>query len=248
MFSFYLKKTFVDPQSNIDLVNIHYTWTVLGRPPDWSTDHEIRSMPRGGLLLRGFGGTTVDDSGHYVETEVQRIQLPDDGVRRKIISLPNEILDPSTGKYTDNYALHHYFEVSFDGRREDSPLFTEEIVSREIEFDDYPGMLGGVCIYWSIYDWDAPQYQPTEVPNFVARYGDDNPYRSLKLYGQQDKDEFYRGRSELLRTLPLPRRFVGKIRGPRGAQVYQSWHVGNLWQPDPHARWEEYWGNAVYVL
>jgi hypothetical protein len=80
------------------------------------------------------------------------------------------------------------------------------------------------------------------------RYGDGNPYRSLKLYGQQNKDEFYRGCSELLRTLPLPRRFVGKIRGPSGAQVYQSCHVGILWQPDPHARQEQYWGNAVHVL
>jgi hypothetical protein len=144
MFSFYLKKTFVDCDPDIDLVNIHYTWTVLGRSPDWSTHHQIRSMPRGGVLLRGLGGTTVDDSGHYVETETQKIQLPDDGVRRKVISLPNEVLDSSTGKYIDNYMLHHYFEVFRGGKREESPLFSEEIVSKEIEYDDYPGMLGGV--------------------------------------------------------------------------------------------------------
>ena len=48
----------------------------------------------------------------------------------------------------------------------------------------YPGMLGGVCIYWSISDLDAPQYQPTEDPNFIARYGGDSPYRS-KYIGTQ---------------------------------------------------------------
>jgi hypothetical protein len=31
MFSFYLKKTFVDQEPGIDLVNIQYTWTPLGQ-------------------------------------------------------------------------------------------------------------------------------------------------------------------------------------------------------------------------
>lgn len=177
MFSFYLKKTFVDYEPSIDLVNIHYTWTPLGQLPNWEAHHETRAMPRGGVFLRGLGGTTVDDSGHYTETSVETIQLTDDGVRRKVIRLPNEIQDPASGKYTDNYAFHHYFEIFRGGKREQSPLFTEEIVSREIEFVDYPGTLGGVCIYWSICDLDAPQYQPTEDPNFIARYGEDSPYR-----------------------------------------------------------------------
>jgi hypothetical protein len=34
MFSFYLKKTFVDYEPGIDLVNIHYTWTPLGQLPN----------------------------------------------------------------------------------------------------------------------------------------------------------------------------------------------------------------------
>ena len=68
MFSFYLKKTFVDPEPGIDLVNIQYTWTPLGQPPDWEVHRETRAMPRGGVFLRGLGGTTVDDSGHYTET------------------------------------------------------------------------------------------------------------------------------------------------------------------------------------
>jgi hypothetical protein len=248
MFSYYLKKSFFDHEPGIDLVNIHYTWTPIGQLPNWEAHRETRAMPRGGVFLRGLGGTTVDDSGHYTETSVETIQLPDDGVRRKVIRLPNEIQDPTTGKYTDHYALHHYFEILRGGKQEQSPLFTEEIVSREIEFVDYPGTLGGVCIYWSICDLDAPQYQPTEDPNFIARYGEDSPYRSLKLYGQENKDDFYRTRSEMLDALPLPRRFVGKIRGPKGAQVHQSWHVGNKWQPDPKARWEQYWGYAVHVL
>ena len=45
-----------------------------------------------------------------------------------------------------------------------------------------------------------------------------------------------------------PRRFVGKIRGPKGAEVHQRWHVGGLWTPNKADRWEDYWGYVVHVL
>jgi hypothetical protein len=246
--SFYMKKSFVDTEPGIDLVNIHYTWTPLGQLPNWDEHRETRAMPRGGVLVRGMGGTTVDESGHYVQTQTETIQIPDDGVRRKIIRLPNSIPDPSSGSLAEHYAFHHYFEVFRGGRREGSPLYTEEIVTKEIEYIDHQGNLGGMCIFWSIYDWDAPQYQPTEEQNFIARYGEDSPHRSHKLYASWDKDEFSRIRSQLLAALPMPRRFVGKIRGPRGALVHQRWHVGNMWQPNPADRWEDYWGNVVHQL
>jgi hypothetical protein len=225
MFSFYIKKTFIDREPGIDLVNIHYTCTPLGQKPDWEANHETRAMPRGGVLRRGMGEQTVDDSGQYVQTQAQTIQLPDDGIRRKVISLPNEVLDPGTGSYTDHYSLHHYFEIFRGERRELSPSYTEEIVTKHVEFFDFQGILGSMCVYWSIYDWDAPQYEPTEDPNFIARYGEDNPYRSFKFYGREDKDDFYRMRTQMVAALPMPRRFVAKIRGPKGAQVHQRWHL-----------------------
>jgi hypothetical protein len=105
-----------------------------------------------------------------------------------------------------------------------------------------------MCIFWSVYDWDAPQYQPTEEPQFIARFGEDSPYRSFKFYGATDMENFGRIRSEMLRSLPLPRRFVGKIHGPKGTQVHQRWHVGGLWDPNPARRWEDYWGYVVHTL
>lgn len=211
MLAFYMKKTFVDTESGIDLVNLHYTWTPLGEMPNWEAHRETRMMPRGGVLVRGMGGTTVDESGEYVQTASQRIELPDDGIQRKVICLPKSVLDPTTGQYVEHYAFHHYFETFRDGRREQSLVYTEEIVSKELEYIDFQGNLGGLCIFWSIYDWDVPQYQPTEEPNVIARFGEDNPYRSHKFYGAEDKETFSRIRSEMLHSLPLPRRFVGKI-------------------------------------
>jgi hypothetical protein len=248
MFSFYLKKTFVDTTPGIELVNIHYTWTPLGQMPSWHSLRETRAMPRGGVLVRGMGGTTLDEQGQSVQTQAETIELPDDGVRRKILKMPNEIFDETTGKYTDNYLLHHYFEIFRDGKRELSPLFTEEIVSKEVEFVDHNGNLGGMCIYWSVNDWDAPQYQPTEEANFTARYGEDSPYRSFKFYGCDDMEEFSRTRSEMLAALPMPRRYIGKIRGPKGSQVHQRWHVGGMWTPNRADRWEDYWGYVIHDL
>jgi hypothetical protein len=248
MFSFYLKKAFADQVPGIELVNIHYTWTPLAQMPNWEKHRETRAMPRGGTLVRGMGGTTIDEQGQSVQTQSEVIQLPDDGVRRKILKLPNEIVDPETGRYNDNYALHHYFEIFRNGKRELSPLFSEEIVSKEVEYIDFQGNLGGMCIYWSLDDWDSPQYQPTEEANFIAHYGEDNPYRSFKFYGCDDMEEFSRIRCQMLSALPLPRRYLGRIRGPKGAEVHQRWHVGGMWTPNRADRWEDYWGYVVHTL
>jgi hypothetical protein len=247
--AFYIKKTFVDSEPGIELVNIHYTCTPLSETPNWEAHRETRAMPRGGVLMRGMGGTTLDESGMAIQTAVEKVELPDDGIRRKIIRLPKAIPAPSTPQgYTENYAFHYYFEVFRNGKREHSPLYTEEIVSKEVEYLDFQGNLGGMCIVWSVYDWDAPQYQPTEEPQFIERFGEDNPYRSFKFYGSGDMENFGRIRSEMLRSLPLPRRFVGKIHGPKGTEVHQRWHVGGLWSPNVAERWEDYWGYMIHTL
>lgn len=246
--SFYMKKTFIDTEPGIELVNLHYTWTPLGQMPDWIAHRETRAMPRGGVLIRGMGGTTLDESGGYVQSVSETITLPDDGSRRKVLRLPKAILDPATNSYTEHYAFHYYFEICQNGQSKQSPLYTEEIVSREVEYLDVQGLLGLTCLIWSIEDWDAPQYQPTEEPNFILRFGEDNPYRSHKFYGSEDQDTFARIRSAMVKALPLPRRLVGKIHGPKGAQVHQRWHMGNLWQPNPADRWEAYAGYVVHTL
>ncbi len=248
MSSFYIKKTFVDQTSDIELVNIHYTWTPMGQVPNWEAHRETRVMPRGGVLMRGVGGNTVDETGAFVNASVEVITLPDDGTRRKILRLDNAIADPATGAYSENYALHHYFETFRQGQRELSPLFTEEIVTREVEYIDYDGTLGGTCAFWSVYDWDAPQYSPTEEPRFIDVFGEDNPFRSHKLYATEDKDEFMRIRTSMLAQLPLPRHFVTKVRGPRGAQIHQCWHVAGGWSYDSNQRWEDYVGYTTYTL
>jgi hypothetical protein len=89
-------------------------------------------MPRGGIFIRGMGGTTLEESGGYVESASQTLTLPDDGSRRKVLRLPKAIPDPATGGYTEHYAFHHYFELFRDEQHEQSPLYTEEIMSKSV--------------------------------------------------------------------------------------------------------------------
>ena len=103
MFSFYIKRTFIDTVPGIELVNIHYTWTPLGELANWEVHRETRAMPRGGVLVRGMGGTTVDESGNYVQTQAETIQLSDDGTRRKVIRLPNSIPESVGPAHVDDF-------------------------------------------------------------------------------------------------------------------------------------------------
>ena len=134
--SFYIKRSYFDNEPDIELVNIHYTWTLLGQPPDWEAHRETRAMPRGGVLVRGMGGTTVAESGDYVQSASERVELPDDGVRRKVIRLPKAITDPSNpAGYTENYSFHHYYEVFRNGKRQQSPLYTEDVWGRLVGYN-----------------------------------------------------------------------------------------------------------------
>ena len=247
--SFYMKRSFADTELGIELVNIHYTWIPLGQQPDWEAHRETRAMPRGGVLIRGMGGTIVDDTGSYVQSTSERVELPDDRVRRKVIRLPKSIPDPVTNQYTSNYSFHHYYEVFRNGKRQNSPLYTEEIVTKEVEFIDFNGILGGMCIFWSVYDWDSPQYQPTEEPtHLLSASAKTALIAHTSFMGPKIKRLSHALAQRCSPHCPLPRRFVGHIYGPKGAEVVQRWHVGNMWQPNRADRWEDYWGNVVHVL
>ena len=237
---FYLKKVFVDEEPHIEHVNIHYTWTPPGRAPDWGSHRETRAMPRGGVFFRGMGGVTLDDSGAATTTVAERVEVADDGVRRKVLRLPNTVMD--NGSVHEHYSFHHYFEVFRHGHGYHTQLYSDDIVTKEIEYVDYVGNVGGMCVYWSIEDWDSPQYTPTEEQNFTAWYGEDNPFRSHKFYAAEDKDGFTWERHRLLAALPMPRRYLAKIRGPRGAIAHQGWHTGGLRTGSPDDSWEDYFG------
>jgi hypothetical protein len=95
-----VEKSFYDYADDIEAVSIHYACTPIGGVVHWETQRSTRYMP-----------------------------LVDGRIRKKVLKLPRQLLDPETGEISHRYSLHHYFEVFQGGDRHYSQVYTEEIVT-----------------------------------------------------------------------------------------------------------------------
>ena len=105
MDSFEIEKEYWDDGAGIEAVNIHYLWTAPGQEPDWEADRHTRFMPP----------SRAEGAGRRH--------------RARRLKLPARIPDPATGRLTDRYTLHHYFEIFEHGQRRYSPRYREEITT-----------------------------------------------------------------------------------------------------------------------
>jgi hypothetical protein len=240
--NWYLKKEFFDTADDIESVTIHYTWTPLGQAPDWTAHRESRLMPAGETLKTGVG--EVAKYGPPAPTVAQYVHPQ---LRKKILKMPNDIWDEAAGIWTGEFNLHYYYEILQAGQRHYSPVYTDEIRNREIVLISPHGLVSGTCVYWSISDWDAPQFSPTEDPQFVAQFGEDHPLRQYKFYGTENREAFGVAKKAALDTLPLPHRFTARISAPVGVPVRLRFHVGNWGLPEDQ-RWEDYWLDEMFIM
>ena len=118
---YYLEKEFYDYAEDIEGVNINYVCTPLGGSADWENQRATRFMP----VVQSSPSSYLDSPTSAAET----ISSSPTPLRKKILKLPQRILDPQSGTLTARYLLHYYFEVFQDGRRFYSPLYIEEIVT-----------------------------------------------------------------------------------------------------------------------
>lgn len=149
------------------------------------------------------------------------------GRRGKILKLPRSVWDDEWG-WCLEYALHHQFEVVQGESRWATALFTEEIASRQLEYFDDSGFISNICVHWAVGDWSAPAYSPMED----ERFPEDSEFASLRYYGHWNKSHYHYAKSEMLRQIPLPHRWQGRIWGPRGSVVVQQYHIGHLYPED----------------
>ena len=95
---FAIRKSWVDTEAGIGMVQIQYAWTPSGEQPDWEAAEETILHPHP--------------------------DLP--GLRSAVLEVPRFVNGSAT------YALHHFFFVIRGTDRITSPIFTEDIVAREI--------------------------------------------------------------------------------------------------------------------
>ncbi|MBI4831483.1 MAG: hypothetical protein HY801_07995, partial [Candidatus Lindowbacteria bacterium] len=178
----YLKKEWRDPSPDISEVKIHYAWGPHGSPPDWGRFEQVRTLSTWAEKVEGRGRV----SPHEGRGETKSVWALPPGMRAKIIKIPEGMSNGQFGLHADSFLLHHYFEIHRNGSVSYSDMYTEEIVSWEVEYTDWTGAIIAVCAHWSIGDTDAMMYAPTEDPRFLEWYGHDNEFRSIRIYQAVD--------------------------------------------------------------
>lgn len=143
-------------------------------------------------------------------------------VRQAVIEIPRYIDDK------DSYQLHYRFVVVRQGREEFSPIFTEEIVAREVPYVDNAGRITEVRLLWGVNGWGAQNWTQAKLEGLNLQTIPTRAGHDIEGEGIAD-DAIY----ELIQTVPLPRRYVAKVWGPRGATVEYAYQLLRTNSPLP---------------
>jgi len=143
-------------------------------------------------------------------------------VRQAVIEIPRYIDDK------DSYQLHYRFVVVRQGREEFSPIFTEEIGAREVPYVDNVGRITEVRLLWGVNGWGAQNWTQAKLEGLNLQTIPTRAGHDIEGEGIAD-DAIY----ELIQTVPLPRRYVAKVWGPRGATVEYAYQLLRTNSPLP---------------
>lgn len=165
------------------------------------------------------------------EAEVMTVvQNTDPRVRQAVIEIPRYLNDQ------DTYQLHHQFVFVKGGREQFSPIFAEEIVARDVPYIDQEGRITEMRLLWSVNGWSAPNWTQAKLEGLNLQTFSTSAGHDREGEGIAD-DAIY----ELIQTVPLPRRYVAKVWGPRGAVVeyaYQLLRTNSPIPEDDFERWD----------
>lgn len=151
-------------------------------------------------------------------------------VRQAVIEIPRYLNEK------DSYQLHYRFVVVRNGREEFSPISSEEIVAREVPYVDQQGRITEVRVLWGVDGWAAPNWTQARLDGLNLQMIPTRPGHDIEGEGIAD-DAFY----ELIQTVPLPRRYVAKVWGQRGAAVeyvYQLLRTNSPLPEDDFETWD----------
>lgn len=143
-------------------------------------------------------------------------------VRQAVIEIPRYLAGQ------ESYQLHHRFVVVRQGREEFSPVFTEEIGAQEVPYVDNEGRITEVRLLWGVNGWGAQNWTQAKLEGLHLTTNEARAGHDREGEGIAD-DAIY----ELIQTVPLPRRYVAKVWGPRGASVDYAYQLLRTNSPLP---------------
>jgi hypothetical protein len=186
----------------------------------------VDSKPNPGTVEIRYTWSAIGQPGKWEgqeEAEVMAL-VPDTRpqIRQAVLEIPRYV----DGQ--DNYLLHYQFGGGGEHHEGFSRIFTEEIVAREVAHVDAEGRITEMRALWSVGGWAAPNWSKAKLEDLNLFVPDDAAGHDLEGEGVADEAIY-----ELVRTVPLPRRFVAKVWGPRGATVEYVLQLIRSGSPDP---------------
>jgi hypothetical protein len=130
---------------------------------------------------------------------------------------------PRTVDGETDYTLHHFFFVVSAADRAASPVFSEDIVAREITYADPAGQYTSAGLVWNAVE-ASPELG---VPNYSRARMDGLPFETPGA--APEHASIY----EFVRAQPLPHVFRGMVWGIRGSQIRYGYHLIREGMPDP---------------
>jgi hypothetical protein len=161
-------------------------------------------------------------------------------IRRAVLEIPRYL----EGK--DHYLLQYKFGGGGEHHEGFSQVFTQEIVSHDVDYVDHEGRVTEVRVLWSPGDWSAPNWTQARLEGLPLRT--DSAQAGHDAEGEGITDEAI---YELVQTVPPPRRFVGKVWGPLGEPVEYCFQLLRTSTPipgDEFERWDNNQGRNYTVL
>jgi hypothetical protein len=137
------------------------------------------------------------------------------------------------------YLLHHFFYVVRGTEWVSSPVFTEEIVAREVTRTDEDGRWTHVGIGWGV----SPGDPLLAAPNYTAAAMDGLSFEDAGAGAPAEPAPIH----EFVRAQPLPHVFRGLVWGPRGAELRYVVHLVCAGSPRPEEdteMWDDNGGNG----
>ena len=165
-----------------------------------------------------------------------RVLTPNDaapGLRTAVIEMPRRV------QGSTDYLLHHFFFVVRGTESSSSPVFTEEIVAREIVHEDATGEWTHVGIGWGVSSGGAS----LAAPNYTAAAMDGLPFEDSGAGAPAEPAPIH----EFVRAQPLPHVFRGLVWGPRGFELRYVLHLVRAGSPRPEDDtevWEDAGGSG----
>jgi hypothetical protein len=154
------------------------------------------------------------------ETADTRVLTPSEDtarLRTAVIEVPRR-LEGST-----DYLLHHFFYVVRGAESITSPVFTEEIVAREVVHEDATGNWTHVGVAWGV----SPGSPDLAAPNYTAAAMDGLPFEDAGAGAPPEPAPIH----EFVRAQPLPHVFRGLVWGPRGFDLQYVFHLVRAGSP-----------------